>query len=274
MRHSDAFVQNRREQLVAFINQHQEVSTKEICQAFQISQSGARATLSALAREGRIQRTHGGAAACPTPLQVPVQANSMAVDTTGIEEYQAKMAIGKLAASLVQENDVVAICGGTTTHLMAHFLAEKENITVVTNSLFVAHALMGNPDIDVRVTGGALNHKKGSLYGKTAEAFFHSIRFTKFIFSADAINVADGATARDSNISALESQILERTEVPILIADSSKFNKRMAIDSIATFDDIRYLVTDERVNRTILNNLNAKGVHTLVAPLEPISSAI
>ncbi len=62
-----------------------------------------------------------------------------------------KSAIGALAAMLVEEGDAIAIGRGTTTHALARCPAACCDLTVMTNSLLVAH-------------GGARAHRDRRLH--------------------------------------------------------------------------------------------------------------
>jgi DeoR/GlpR family transcriptional regulator of sugar metabolism len=49
-----------------------------------------------------------------------------------------KESIADLAASLVQEGDVIGLTGGTTTYLIAKALKKRRNLTIVTNAVNIA----------------------------------------------------------------------------------------------------------------------------------------
>ena len=56
-----------------------------------------------------------------------------------------------MAASLVEEGDVIGLTGGTTTFLIAKELRKHRNITIVTNAVNIAAELVDAEEIQVVV---------------------------------------------------------------------------------------------------------------------------
>lgn len=260
MRRSQDEIKKRENSILNYINEHGSISVQQMCDMFSISPSTARNHLNSLYKRNLVERLHGGASKIHSSSPKKFDFNSCTIENETIKD---KIAIK--TCSLINDGDIIALAGGTSTYLLSKHLHDIGRLTVVTNSLLVAYELMGNPNIDVRLSGGIVNHKKGSLYGIVAENFFKSIRINKFIFSADAINIDEGATAIDSNISYLERIILSNAKQSILIADSCKFNRNVTIDSVAYFNEINYLVTDPATPANILDSISQIGVNVLTS---------
>lgn len=258
MRRSQDEIKKREDSILNYIHVHGSISVQQMCELYSISPSTARNHLNSLYKRNLVERLHGGASKIQNPSPKKFDFSKYV-----IENENAKDQIAVKTCSLIHEGDILALAGGTTTYLLSKHLHDIGRLTVVTNSLLVAYELMGNPDIDVRLSGGIVNHKKGSLYGIVAENFFKNIRINKFIFSADAININEGATVIDSNISYLERVMLSNSKQSILIADSLKFNRNVTIDSVADFSEIDYLVTDSDTPASILESISQMGVKIL-----------
>jgi len=83
---------------------------------------------------------------------------------------EEKEAIGKYAASLIEEGDTVVIDAGTTTiHIVRSLMVNKAKI--VTNFLKAALEVPYKPDIEVLLTGGNLRFSTQALVGPVAENF-------------------------------------------------------------------------------------------------------
>jgi len=91
---------------------------------------------------------------------------------------EEKEAIGKYAASLIEEGDTVVIDAGTTTiHIVRSLMVNKAKI--VTNFLKAALEVPYKPDIEVLLTGGNLRFSTQALVGPVAENFLQHIRVDK-----------------------------------------------------------------------------------------------
>ena len=119
-----------------------------------VSEVTIRGDLSALARDGRAVRVHGGA------MPVDPLVRESPVESTRDQDAAAKRAIGVAAARLISSGDCVYLDAGSTALAVAEaLLARRElhDVIVVTSSLALALALeAGIPRLDVIVTGGTL----------------------------------------------------------------------------------------------------------------------
>ena len=116
------------------------LTTEQICQHVEISRDSARRDLIKLGDLADVQRIRGGA------ILVPVQQS--ALPYLQREHLSAiKMAIGKAAAHLVNENDFIIIDSGTSLTAMAAHLTSPA--TVVTNSIDCLAILADQESINV-----------------------------------------------------------------------------------------------------------------------------
>ncbi|MFW8532602.1 DeoR family transcriptional regulator, partial [Klebsiella pneumoniae] len=79
------------------------------------------------------------------------------LEVTRTLHAKEKERIGKKAASLVKDGDVVILDVGSTTTEMAKALSpDLKDVVVITNALNIALLLEGHPGVSVIVTGGRL----------------------------------------------------------------------------------------------------------------------
>ena len=100
----------------------------DLSQQLGVSGATVRRDLSLLAREGRLERVHGGAAPLGT-VEPPFE-------VVADDHKDAKARVGATAAELVRDGDVVLVDIGTTTSHLARALRGRE-VTVITSSLAV-----------------------------------------------------------------------------------------------------------------------------------------
>ena len=110
------------------------VPLEKLAARFDVSTNTVRRDVNELIKRGRIRKVYGGVSAItehdtnltPVPLQV-----------RAVEHSTAKNIIGRLAAGMVSDGDTIFLDSGTTVACMVPYLAEKEDVTIVTHSLNV-----------------------------------------------------------------------------------------------------------------------------------------
>lgn len=125
------------------------VSVEELARHFGVSRETIRRDLKVLAQAGHVDVVHGGAARR--------EGREAALrDRTG-ENIAGKMAIGRAAASLVDDGMVVLLDSGTTTLAVAQALTQRTNLTVCTTSLAAAQILVRVAGTRVHILGGEVD---------------------------------------------------------------------------------------------------------------------
>ena len=93
-------------------------------------------TLDAL---GRIERFHGGAKSVrKAPPELPILRRTL-------EQAEEKARIGLAAAALVKDGETLFLGSGTTVLEVAKHLHDRQQLTVITNSLLVLNELSPSP---------------------------------------------------------------------------------------------------------------------------------
>lgn len=264
MRKSDSFVKNRETEILHYIKETGGIQIETICEKHGLSQSAARALLNAMSEKKLLKRIRGRAVMLAPNVNSALEYNIR----DNISNLKEKQAIAREALSLIKENDIVCLCGGSTTYLLAKELRNFGKLTLVTNSVWVANELIDNANINIRMCGGVLNNVKGSLNGPTAEEYFDNVYIDKAIFGADSVNLDFGIMSVDSITSHLERKILTKAKEAIILCDHTKFNKFTAIDNVASFHEMDYIVTDSGIDSRTLNVINFAGVSVKVGQVK------
>ena len=92
---------------------------------------------------------------------------------------EKKARIGKYAADMVQNGDTIAICAGTTTFHMAAGLADKKDVTVLTNDIAIAAQIAALEGCRLIVVGGMLKDDSMTLVGMFAESMLKELHVTR-----------------------------------------------------------------------------------------------
>lgn len=221
----------RQQEIISLLRAMQrELSVEEIASTFNTSPLTIRRDLDALAEKGAILRTYGGCiirSMVGTAYQKQVARN-----------FKLKQAIGRMAAQLVKNGEVILIDDGSTTfHLAAH-LGDRAPITVVTNSIALIPELARFPKIQLDILGGTYNRDTNFLGGSLAERLLELRYFDAAFVGADAIDEAGRCLVRDASVARLTQLMLKRANRKFLLADHTKAGAHSYViyGSLSDFD--------------------------------------
>src|SRR4029079_8874451 len=129
-----------------------------------------RRDLRALAADGMLRRTRGGAISPGALSYEPTYAEKVA------QLMAEKEAIAESALHFIEPGDSIVLGPGTTTLCLARMLPRVGDLTVVTNSLLAAEALANARSIEVVVTGGTMRRAIHALVGPGTEQALRGLR--------------------------------------------------------------------------------------------------
>ncbi|MGW7518519.1 DeoR/GlpR family DNA-binding transcription regulator [Streptomyces sp. NPDC054796] len=221
----------------------------ELTRKLNVSDMTVRRDLDALARQGALEKVHGGA--------VPVAEAS--THEPGFEaksslELTAKEDIARAAAAMVQPGSAIALSGGTTTYALAQHLIDVPDLTVVTNSVRVADVFhtaqragsaVRNPRpgaATVVLTGG-VRTPSDSLVGPVADAAIRSLHFDVLFLGVHGISVEAGLSTPNLAEAETNRRFVGSARRVVVVADHTKWGT-VGLSSFATLDQVDTFVTD------------------------------
>jgi DeoR/GlpR family transcriptional regulator of sugar metabolism len=180
---------------------------------------------------------------------------------TAIDELRRR--IGQMAASYVQDGDVVILDSGTATESMAQFLDTKSDVTIVTNSLTIFRRLQQNKQLRVLLTGGELYRDSPALVGRSAELMLQGIRATKAFITADGVSTTFGVSCTNESEAAVRRAMIYAAREIVLLADHTT----LGVDSLVKLVDlaqIHVLITDAGAVAADRLEYQQRGIKVLV----------
>ena len=254
MKNSLRNIENRRNEILAYINQHEFVDVEALTQCFSVSPVTIRKDLDQLAKDGLITRTYGGA----EKLQAPAPETAAAPEDEVTPLELTERSIARAAAEMIQDNDIVLVNSSLTASYVIEYLGNKR-VTIVTNSLYVLERKR-NPNTTLILTGGQVTEGRHSLTGMYTENTMTDIIGTKCIIGVRGISVASGITSQFPDEAAVNRLLIEHTsQQVIVVADSRKIGVR---DSFASSDirSVHHLITDSAASAADLAKIEKTGV--------------
>ena len=253
----DIFTEERHRQILYLINDRRRITVKELCDHFNVSMVTVRNDLNELKVHGRIIRTHGGAMAIDGPALVPP------FDVRKQTSAESKKAIGKAAAALVNDGEVIFIDGGTTAAEMPPHLVGKKDLTVITPSIEVAYWLVVNTPFNVYMLNGFINRRSFATIGEPYDGFMSEWIISKAFCGAAGFTIQEGLT--DNHIGFVEQKraIVKKALTTVGLVDCSKLGK-VSLGTFARIDEIGVIVTTGGIPGEMASALKARGIEAIV----------
>jgi DeoR/GlpR family transcriptional regulator of sugar metabolism len=253
----------RRERIVEYMNANPIARVIDLTQLLNVSEATVRRDLEWLEVHGILERTHGGAL---LNQRIPLEPEySLSVQS----HPEEKTYIGELAATLIDDGDVIfANSGTTTTEVIRHIRRTGKNVTIVTNNIRSALEAQ-DADGDLILLGGTYRAKSNSVMGRFALTTLRQIYADKVFVGVDGISLKYGCTVPTHTEAELVSLMLDRTRGPaIVVADHSKWH-RVSNFEVGSIDQFDTLITDERLDEMAREELAARSIHVLIAGSVP-----
>jgi len=251
----------RLRQLLEFAASREELTVDEACQLTDASPATIRRAFAELAEAGEVEKTWGGirlATSAKALLAPPAFTARLAVHSA------EKRAIARTAAQLPRDGDVVMIDGGTTTYLLAEFIAGRR-LRVITNSLVIAQAIDqfqgARRGAEVLLCGGTLQPQSGIVAGAATEAFLKRYR-ADWLFLGCAGVDAERVTNYEETVLASEKLMIERSARLVLMADHTKLG-RSAMCELCPTKKLDHLVTGDSAPSKLVRQISGLGVEML-----------
>jgi DeoR/GlpR family transcriptional regulator of sugar metabolism len=251
----------RAQKILELMSGKELVSVSELSGTLGVSQVTIRNDLNALARQGRVTRSHGGARLVEERTR-----QEYSFQTRKSLNHPAKHRIGEAAARYVDSLDSVLLDSSTTVLAMAHALrnrTELKEVTVIPTGIWTAIELMGCQHINVLLPGGYLRPASGSITGSPTHEFFDDLLVSKAFLGAWGISVDNGFTDAHLVEVALKKEIVSRVKEVIILADGSKFYQT-GLSSYASLDQATKIITDKTAPTGAIKEIERQGVEVIV----------
>lgn len=247
----------RIDQIEEFIHKGKTVTLDQICAAFKISKSTLRRDLKDITDRGGIRKIYGGVTTEQPSAQRPFEERH-------VTNPEAKRLIGKAAAALVADGDVIFIDTGTTTMYMVDYLADRQNLTIVTNNIEVMRRALPLERIAVIGLSGYLNRQLLSFSGGMAVAVLQNYNITKAFMATAGISLEYGVTHSFFAELEIKQTAVARSRKIILLADSSKIGN-VSLHTYCAIGRVNTLVTDRELPPDYVAAVKEGGGDIMVA---------
>lgn len=248
--------EERRRKIIQIIEEKKFVTVSYLTKHLFSSEATIRRDLSNLEKEGYLRRTRGGA------LTVKEYYQEQPFDYKTNHQVEQKRQIADIAIDFIGSYQAVFMDSSSTCIYLARKMVAVDNLTVLSNGLSTCSLLSENEQIQVFCPGGSVLSKRNSIVGTSTIEFISQISADISFVSCRGLDASFGASDFVKEVTDLKKAFRANCKQMVLLADSSKFQKKFYFQSLP-LSDIDVIITDTRPPADLLTACEEASVEVL-----------
>jgi len=253
----------RQIEIMEILKKEKFITVTELAKRLFASLPTVRRDLTALEREGYINRCHGGAMIIDENTKPPIRYRRE-------KNIHEKNNMCRVAAELIKEHSAIFLDASTTVLGIAEFINKSDDLTVVTNSLLISERLV-EQGIKVYALGGAVIKESMAFVGRQAEQNVRNYNVDLMFFSVSSLS-SDGILSDWSEGEAgVRMLMAENSSTVVLMCDSTKFGTTSAF-RLFPISSVDYLITDSLLPSSITDRYDLTLLRSAPAYLYSVGS--
>jgi DeoR/GlpR family transcriptional regulator of sugar metabolism len=250
----------RRKKIKELLIKNTAVKVSDLVDLLSVSEETIRRDLLQLEKEGVAIKNYGGAI-----LSEALQRYEMSILPVTQRQLQysiEKELIGRAAAELVQDDQIVILDAGSTTFQVGRHLNQKD-LTIITNALNIAEECSKEETASIYLLGGKLRRNSMSLVGPQAESELKKFSADYVFLGTAGISLRQGFTSSDLYEAEIKRAMVSAGQKIVVVADHSKLQKA-GLTPYCDFEEIDIFITSDRVDIETLRKIEGKGIEVIV----------
>ncbi len=228
---------SREEEIISIVSQKKKIEVNELSELLQVSKVTIRKDLDKLEARGLLHRQHGYA----------LLNNTDDINFRLAQNYDLKRKIALEASKIVSDGDVVMIESGSTCALLAEELAFNRNdITIITNSCFIASYIRKAESVKVILIGGEYQKDSQVNVGPLVKQVISEFFVDKLFVGIDGFDKKRGFTGSDITRCDTTRTLATAANQTIVLTDASKFSQNGVVSEFG-FNEISQVFTDSGI---------------------------
>ena len=258
--HDSSLPTSRREVIAVRLDAGLSVIASELAEEFQISEDAIRRDLRALAAEGRCKRVYGGA--------LPVSSASGSLTERISVQSSEKILLARTGARLIQPRGLIFLDGGSTNLALVAELPENKFLTVATNSVPVANAVLNRKGLKLLMVGGAVEAELAACVDAEAVLAVQKMNIDHCFLGACAVSSQLGLGGFNPADTLFKRVLLSRSQKVTALVTLDKLETR-APHVIGPLEFVHELVVPHDTPSHLLATLGKAGITVLTADEPP-----
>jgi len=249
---------NRHVKLLELVNINGRIEVATLSENLEVSQVTVRKDLALLEEKGLLKREHGFA----------VMISSDDISHRLAFNNEVKHKIATLAATLVRSGETVMIESGSCCALLAEELANhKHDVTIITNSTFIAAYIRKCPNVKIILLGGDYQTESQVVVGPVTRKCIEGFYVDKLFVGTDGFTEKSGFTGKNHMRTETVRAMAENANKVIVLTESSKFSKQGVVAQFK-ISEVNTLVTDNKIPTEVKNLLFENKVDIQIVQME------
>lgn len=247
-------MRKRDTQILDVLGVRKKISVQELAELLNVTDVTIRKDLSVLEEKGFLKREHGFAA-------LP---ESDDVSTRLLFNYELKQRIARKAAESIRDGESLMIESGSCCALLAQEIVKlRRDVTLITNSVFIATFLRHNDAARIILLGGEFQKESQVMVGPLVKKCAENFSVEKFFIGTDGFNER-GAMSGDMMRAEAVRYMSESARRTIILTESKKFSQ-IGVVPLLPYKKIDVIYTDENISDDAAKLFAAKGVEIIRA---------
>ncbi|MDY2788260.1 MAG: DeoR/GlpR family DNA-binding transcription regulator [Atopobium sp.] len=236
--------------ILEILTRRKRIEVSELSELLDVSNVTIRKDLDALQAQGLVIREHGFA----------LLANPNDVNGRLAYHYAEKLKIAKRAAEMVADGSTIMIENGSCCALLAREIAAtKHNITIVTNSTFIANYVREFPSINTTLLGGFVQPDSQVVVGPLVRLCAREFSVEYLFAGTDGWSAAVGFTNSDQMRAESVRIMAESANEVIVLTESEKFSYTGAVP-LRIQDRPITVITDNQIQSAYVKQAQKLGL--------------
>ena len=232
----------RQTKILELLTQNKKIEVTKLSELLGVSQVTIRKDLDALSESGMLIREHGYA----------TLNKSDDMNIRLAYHYEQKQKVAKKAVESIQHGETIMIESGSCCALVALEIAKtKKDVTLITNSAFIADYIRKHTAIKIILLGGEYQHESqvmvGPMMRKCAEAFF----VDKLFIGTDGFSIDTGFTGNDY----MRCDAVKE----IIVTKAYKFHQR-GVANLIDLHQVSCIYTDQGIPQEVEEYFKEKHI--------------
>lgn len=241
--------------ILQIVTAEKKVEVASLADRLGVSTVTMRKDLDALQAKGLVVREHGYA----------MLANPNDVGGRLAYHYDEKLLIARRAAELVPDGTTIMVESGSCCALLVRVLADtKQNVTVITNSTFIANYVRDSTQVSCTLLGGTYQRESQVMVGPLVCTCAQEFYVDRLFIGTDGWIDGVGFTNADQmRADAVRSMAASAAEV-VVLTESEKFGQHSAVPLRLAGKPVT-LVTDGGITDEWAESVERAGVKVIRA---------
>lgn len=246
-------MKSRTNKILELLTQENRIEVSLLATQLGVSQVTVRKDLDSLESRGIIKREHGFAVLCSTN------------DINGriAYHYEEKRKIALRAAELVSDGDTIMIESGSCCALLADALTQlRKDLTIITNSAFIAEYIRGKSNFQIVLLGGIYQQDAQVMVGPMVQECVSNFFVDYFFIGTDGYDPRIGFSNLDQMRAQAVRDMSHQAEQVIVLTESDKFSKRGVVP-LNLKDKVKTVITDGQIDNSSIQELESHHIQVI-----------